>query len=333
MAGPAGSFKAVIAALAANSFITVIKFVAFAFSGSGAMLSEAIHSAADAANQFLLFMGLKRGSRASDESFHYGYGGERFVFGLLSAAGIFFIGCGVTVYHGIHGLMDPHMPEFGLLTWVVLGTSLVVEGASTLFAFKTVLAHRPPDYPFFRYLKEKVDPAALAILLEDSAAILGLILAAGGIVLAATTGNPMWDSIGSIVVGLILGYVAFHLVIENRELLLGKAVPPGTREKFEKILATRRSLHHFHDVKTRMLTPEAYHLKAELSFDYGWLAREIEPGGPQARGGRGRAGGRPPRLTTPRRRARPAPGGPPAPPPPRPPRPGGGAAARRSSPR
>jgi zinc transporter 9 len=114
------SFKAVVAALGANALITVAKFVAFFFSGSGAMLSEAVHSAADSGNQFLLYLGLKRAARASDPEFPYGFGAERFVFGLLSAAGIFFIGSGVTVYHGVHSLLHPSAPEIGLSTFAVV---------------------------------------------------------------------------------------------------------------------------------------------------------------------------------------------------------------------
>jgi hypothetical protein len=106
----------------------LIKFMAFFLSGSGAMLSEAIHSAADTGNQVLLFLGLKRASRERDEEFHYGYGGERFIFGILSAAGIFFVGCGVTVYHGITSLLHPHQPEIGPVTFVVLGVSFLIEG-------------------------------------------------------------------------------------------------------------------------------------------------------------------------------------------------------------
>ena len=97
-----------MAALAANSFVTVIKFIAFAVSGSGAMLSEAIHSAADTGNQVLLYLGQTRAQKEADDRFHYGYAGERFVFGILSASGIFFVGCGVTLYHGIEALLHPH---------------------------------------------------------------------------------------------------------------------------------------------------------------------------------------------------------------------------------
>ncbi|MBK9031672.1 MAG: cation transporter [Myxococcales bacterium] len=121
MATPASPIKAVLAALAANLFVAIIKLIAFLLSGSGAMLSEAIHSAADTGNQLLLFFGLRRSAREADDRFHYGYAGERFVFGMLSAAGIFFVGCGVTVYHGVTALQHPHMPELSAVTFVVLG--------------------------------------------------------------------------------------------------------------------------------------------------------------------------------------------------------------------
>src|SRR6187402_1890857 len=116
MAG-SDSVTAVISALIGNTFVTAIKLVAFMMSGSGAMLSEAIHSAADTGNQLLLFIGLRRGEREADDRFHYGYGGERFVFGMLSAAGIFFTGCGITIYHGVTSLMHPHEVHASALTF------------------------------------------------------------------------------------------------------------------------------------------------------------------------------------------------------------------------
>src|SRR5262245_52952478 len=102
-----GSKGAVVAAIVVNVFVTAIKFTAFAYSGAGSMLSAAMHTLADAGNQFLLFLGIKRSERPADTRFHYGYGNERFLFALLSAAGIFVLGCGVTVYHGVHSLIDP----------------------------------------------------------------------------------------------------------------------------------------------------------------------------------------------------------------------------------
>nr|AYM54146.1 cation diffusion facilitator family transporter [Chondromyces catenulatus] len=289
MASPT-SLRAVIAALAANSVVTLLKLVAFFLSGSGAMLSEAIHSLADTGNQALLFVGLKRGARLGDEEFPYGYGSERFVFGLLSAAGIFFIGCGVTVYHGIDGIRHPHEPSINAVTFAVLGLSFLIEGGALIFALRSVSAHRG-SMPILRYVREKADPATVAVLLEDAAAVLGLILAAAGIGASYLTGSPLWDSLASILVGLLLGFVAIHLVTENRELLIGKAAPDSVEEAFVRVLRERASVREVRDVKSRQITPELYTLKAEVTFDAIHLAARLEsvlPDRPEALSGAAR---------------------------------------------
>lgn len=268
------SIKAVITALAGNTFVTTIKLIAFLLSGSGAMLSEAIHSGADTGNQLLLFIGLKRGEREPDDRFHYGYGGERFVFGLLSAAGIFFVGCGITIYHGVESLLSPHTPQLSIVTLAVLVISFVIEGGVLLYAVRAVAEARGKT-PFFRYVRESADPATVAILLEDGAAVLGLGIAALGILLTWWTGNPVWDAIGSIVVGAVLGLVAYYLVRVNRELLLGRAVPEGVEDAFVAILERQPSVRNVRDVKTHQLTPEAYKLKAEIALNHDYLATQL----------------------------------------------------------
>ena len=275
MATQASSVKAVVAALAGNAFVTAIKLVAFLLSGSGAMLSEAIHSAADTGNQLLLFLGLKRAARAADDRFPYGYGGERFIFGILSASGIFFVGCGITLYHGIRGLLYPHMPTLGPSTFAVLGLSFLVEGSVLLYAVRS-LGRERGDLPFFRYVRDHADPAAVAILLEDGAAVTGLCLAGAGITAAYLTGNPMYDALGTLVVGVVLGAVAVYLVAENRELLLGKAVAEGIEDRFVAILCKRPAIRQVRDVKTRQLTPEVFTLKAEITFDEAYLASRLD---------------------------------------------------------
>jgi zinc transporter 9 len=255
----------VLAALFGNGLVTAIKFMAFAVSGSGALLSEAVHSAADTGNQLLLLLGLRRGARPRDEDFHYGYGSERFVFGILSAAGIFFVGCGVTVYHGITSLLQPHLPQLGLTTFVVLLVSFIVEGSVLAYAVRSALL-QAKGLGFVRYLREKADPALLAILLEDSAAVLGLMLAGAGVGLTYTTGNPAWDAVASIMVGLVLGLVACYLVVKNRGLLLGRAIPDAAERRFVDVVGRFPSVVSVHDVKTREITPELYHLKAEIRF-------------------------------------------------------------------
>lgn len=263
-----------VAALAGNTFVTIIKLIAFLLSGSPAMLSEAIHSAADTGNQLLLFIGLKRGQRAADERFHYGYGGERFVFGILSAAGIFFIGCGITLYHGVTALVSPQYTTPSALTFGVLAAAFVIEGA--VLAFAVVSLHRQRgDLPFMRYVRERADPAAVAILLEDSAAVLGVVLAAVGIAASYYTGNPAFDAIASLVIGILLGVIAFVLVSQNREILLGRAVPEGVEERFIDVVLEHPSVRSVRDVKTRELTPESYILKAEITFDNDYIAERL----------------------------------------------------------
>lgn len=269
------SFKAVVAALAGNVLITVAKFVAFFLSGSGAMLSEAVHSVADTGNQALLFVGLRRAAREKDPEFPYGYGAERFVFGILSAAGIFFVGSGVTLYHGIHQLLHPNLPEIGWVTFAVLLVSTAIELASISVAVHTVNKSRG-QAPFFRFLVHGADPAAVAIVFEDGAALLGLLLAGVGIALSYWTGNGVWDALGSTLIGALLGFVALFLAEENRVLLLGKAIPADHRERFREIVAGTPGVRDVHDVKTRMLTPETYKLKAEITLDEGYLASRLD---------------------------------------------------------
>ena len=275
------SFKAVVAALIGNVLITIAKFVAFALSGSGAMLSEAIHSLADTGNQVLLFVGLRRATRDRDPEFPYGYGAERFVFGILSAAGIFFVGSGVTVYHGIHSLLAPNMPEIGVVTFAVLGVSTVIEAISISFAVQAINQTRG-ERPFLKFLFGGADPATVAIVFEDGAALLGLLLAAVGIALSYWTQNPIWDSLGSTLIGVLLGFVALFLAAENRELLLGKAIPEKDRELFEDLVAKTPGVRRVHDIKTRMLTPETFKLKAEITLDEDYLSRRLDPVMPPA---------------------------------------------------
>ncbi|NUQ66284.1 MAG: cation diffusion facilitator family transporter, partial [Pirellulales bacterium] len=257
-------------------FVTLIKFLAWALSNSDAMLSEAIHSAADTGNQLLLFWGLSKSSRQSDEDHQYGYVKDRFIFGMLSASGIFFVGSGVTLYHGIHGLLHPRAPEIGPLVFVVLGLSALIEGSVLAYAIASV-RRQSEGLGMVRYLRERADPATLAILLEDSAAVFGLGLATIGIVASHQTENPAFDAGASILIGLLLGVIAWHLIAENRDFLLGKAIPDADEEAFKAILRGRALLRSFLDVKTRQLGPDLYHLKAEVVFDPEAVARAVDP--------------------------------------------------------
>lgn len=192
-----------------------------------------------------------------------------------SAAGIFFIGCGITLYHGIDSLIAPSTPQLSASTFVVLGVSGLIEGTVLALAVRAVLAERG-DIPFFVYVRERADPATVAILLEDGAAVLGLMIATIGILLAYLTGNPIWGTAGSLIIGAILGGVAFYLVRENRELLLGRAVPENIAESFTDVVLDHPAVRSVRDIKTRQFAHDSYMFKAELTLDTDYLAEQLD---------------------------------------------------------
>lgn len=270
-----GSRRAVAAAIAGNSLVTVAKSIAFVVSGSAAMLSEALHSLADTLNQILLMVGIVRSSREADGDFPYGYGAERQVWALMSAVGIFFLGCGVTVYHGVHTALHPEPLSSLGLAKAVLAVAFVVEASVLAIAIRAV-RDASGDRPFFRYLAHEADPSAVAVVLEDSAACLGVLLAFGGIVLSRVTGDPRWDALASILIGLLLGAIAIWLIARNRHLLVGPAVPPDVRERIRAVLAAHPAVEKVAMLRTRVLDADTYRVAAEVEFAGEAIAASLE---------------------------------------------------------
>lgn len=275
MAG-SGSKTAVAAAIGGNFMVMIAKFGAFAFTGSGAMLSEGIHTFADLLNQILLMVGIVRSDRLPDDAAEYGYRSERYVWALISAVGIFFLGCGVTVYHGISSLMHPH--ELDHIWWAVgvLLFSLALEAWVLYVAVKAVRAEAKGK-PFIKYLRHEADPATAAVVLEDFAACLGILVALAAIVLALVTENPIWDAIGSILIGALLGFIAIWLIVRNSKLLIGISVPPSIREQLLHIIQQNPAVEEVVDLKTRILDTETFRIKADVRFDGEALAHKLEP--------------------------------------------------------
>ncbi|MCP4895625.1 MAG: cation diffusion facilitator family transporter [bacterium] len=269
------SFKAVSSAIVGNTFLTIAKLAVFLTTGSAAMLSEFFHSLADTLNQVLLLVGLKRSERRADADFPFGYGAERHVWALMSAVGIFFLGCGVTLYHGIHRLLHPGM--LGNLTWAigVLALSLIVEGWVLIIAVRNVRIEANGE-PFMPYLRHEADPTAAAVVLEDAAACLGVIIALGGIALSYITGSARWDAVASILIGLLLGAVALWLIMRNRHVLVGPAIPPQTRQRIREILATHPAVERIAFLRTRIVDSETYRVAAEIDFAGDVLASKLE---------------------------------------------------------
>jgi zinc transporter 9 len=273
MSKPIGQ-KSVITALIGNAIVAIFKVVAYLFSGSSVILSEAVHSFADTSNQFFLLIGIKRAEKPADDSFNYGYKGERFFWSLLSACGVFFLGAGATIYHGLSGILHPEISEFNYWTIALLVVSFFFEGYALITATRE-LRNLAGKQNILKYFKESADPTLLAIIFEDSAAITGIVIAIITTFITRFTGNPIWDSVGSIVIGALLGLVAISLMNLNRELLIGRAIPTQIRKRIFTILLNKPVVEEVHDFKTVMITTDGYRVKAEIEINGHYLADKI----------------------------------------------------------
>ncbi|MCP4805482.1 MAG: cation diffusion facilitator family transporter [Proteobacteria bacterium] len=266
MAG--GSKKAVYAAIGANTAVAIAKLVGWGFTGSGAMLSEGIHSLADVGNQSLLAIGIKHSEKEPDADHPYGYGRAQFSWALISACGIFFLGAGVTIMHGIHSLQHPEPPEDLTVAFVILAVSFLIEGWTYWVAFKSVREQaKAAKMSLFDYIKDGPDPMGVAVLIEDSAACLGIVIAALCLWMADMTQNGMWDGIGSILVGVLLGLLAIFLIRKNKAYLLGRSMDATKRDTLVKVIADHEAVEEIHDVKATVLGASSARFKAEVNFD------------------------------------------------------------------
>ena len=277
MAG--GSSKAVYTAIAANTLIAIAKFVGYLLSGSGAMLAEAIHSVADVGNQALLALGMARAQRQADDAYPEGYRREAFVWALISAVGIFFLGCGATVFHGAqelwggaHTSVDGHEDGVGISVGILL-VSLLLEGWSGVVAIRASAAHATQrGLSLVAHLRSSEDPFELAILLEDSAAMIGIVIALAAIGLGEGTGWWWWDPAGSVTVGLLLGAVAVALVQLNRALLVGRAVSQEEQARIRAILQASPAVEGLERASAIVAGAEMYAIRAGIDFRGAHLA-------------------------------------------------------------
>jgi len=266
-AEPHESKRAIIAAGLANLGIALLKFVAFLVTNSSSMLSEAIHSVADTGNQGLLLLGRVRARRPADERHPFGYGPVRYFYAFIVAFVLFFVGGVFSIFEGVEKLLHPHQIESaGWAIGVLLG-SMVMEGLSFRTGLHEADQVRPPGESWWQFIRHTKSPDLPVVLLEDSAALLGLGFALGGVIAAAATGNGRWDGLGSLAIGVLLVGVALVLVIEMGSLLVGEAARPEVTQRIgaaiEAFPKVRRCIH----LRTDHLGPDEIMVAAKVEFD------------------------------------------------------------------
>jgi zinc transporter 9 len=266
-------FLPVLAALAGNVFIMVIKWIGFFMTGSGALFSEAIHSVADVFNQMLLMIGIKKSQRPSDEDFHYGYSNERFFWALISACSVFFLGAGITLYHGVMGLLHKEVLHSSSIAFVILAISFVIEAGTFFIALRELKGKNKKRK--WRETLEYGDPTTIAVLLEDAVAVLGVSIAFFSILLSKITGNIYWDSIGSIIIAVLLGGMAIILININRGFLMRKSIPEETEERVIEILERDPAIEKVLDFKSVVIDVNKYHIKCEVEVNGSALMRKM----------------------------------------------------------
>lgn len=260
-------------AIAGDACIAILKTIGAVMTGSASLFGEAVHSVADTANQILLLIGVQRSRKHADDQYEYGYGSERFFWALISACGIFFLGAGVAIYHGIERLSHPSEMEDPLIALAILGISLIVEAVTLRIAYHE-LRRNHPDGSIWEAFAHG-DPVTLTVVYEDAAALVGIVTALVGIAMAHLTGNAVYDAWGSIGVGLILALIAILLMQKNRQFLLGKAIPEEMRDEIIKLLEADPYIEKVYEFKSEVLDMSSYRIKCEVEFNGAALVEDI----------------------------------------------------------
>ena len=274
-----GSTTVVLAALAGNGCIALAKLTAAAWTGSAAMLSEAIHSIADTANQALLLLGIRRAARPPDERHPFGYGKELDFWAFVVAILLFSLGAGVAIYEGVDKFLHPHATGDPTINYIVLGVAMLFELASTWVAMREFNKQRGAQGALAA-LRTSKDPALFTVLLENFAAMAGLVVALIGIAAGHLLGWTHADAIASIVIGLILGLVAAFMSIETKALLIGEAVVPevavALREIIRREMGKSGPVTAINELRTMHLGPDDVLVAASLDFRDDLTAQGVE---------------------------------------------------------
>jgi cation diffusion facilitator family transporter len=260
-----GGTKAIVAALLANLGIAATKFIAWAFSGATSLLAEGVHSLADSGNQLLLLLGGRKAKKRADGKHPFGYGRERFVYAFVVSIILFSVGGVFSLYEGIHKLQHPEPIEMWWLPMLVLTISIVLEG----FSLRTAIKESNPlrgTASWFQFIRHAKAPELPVVLLEDTAALLGLVLAFFGVGLTVITGDSVFDALGTIAIGVLLVIVAIILGLETKGLLVGEGASVEDVQAIEKAIISGGETDGIIHMKTLYLGPDEFMVGAKLAF-------------------------------------------------------------------
>ena len=269
------STRTLVVALLANLGIAVSKFVAAAITGSSAMLTEGVHSVVDSTNQLLLMWGRRAAKRPPDKFHPFGYGRELYFWSFVVAVLVFSLGAGVSIYEGIIHIAHPEPAVSPVVAYIVLLVAFLLEGWSTFEAFRDFKKSKG-QLGWFKAVRQSKDPPAFIVLLENGAAMAGIIAAAIGLLLAQFTGNPFYDGAASIVIGTILGLTAALLAYESKGLLIGEAADPVLVRKLRELADSQPGVVGVGHVLTVHSSPDQITVMMNVDFRDDMLAGDVE---------------------------------------------------------
>jgi cation diffusion facilitator family transporter len=259
-----GGTKAIVAALAANAGIAVAKFAGFLVTGSSSMLAESVHSLADTSNQGLLLLGQKTSKREATPEHPFGFGRDRYFYSFIVALMLFTLGSAFALYEGIHKVIEPEPLASPIVAVIILVVAIGLEG----YSFYTAVGESKKikgNVGWWRFIRQAKEPELPVVLLEDSGALLGLVFALLGVGLSAATGNPVWDGIGTVMIGVLLGIIAVILIVEMKSLLIGEGATDADLATIVDELAAGKVERVIH-IRTQYLGPDELLVAAKLAL-------------------------------------------------------------------
>lgn len=269
------SKKVIYAAMAGNLLIALTKFGASFLTGSSAMLSEGIHSTVDTGNQLLILLGLKKAAKPADKEYPFGHGKEVYFWSFVVAIMIFAVGAGISIYEGIQSLLHPHPIDNPIMNYIVIGLAMIFEGSAWYFALKEFRKTKG-NRSYYEAIHKEKNPTTFVVLFEDSAAMLGLVVAFFGIAVGQWTDVHIFDGIASILIGVILGITAAWLAYETKGLLIGESADPKIVQDINRLIASKGEIEKVNEILTMHMGPQFILLNLSVDFQDDLRAGAIE---------------------------------------------------------